>query len=123
MAEGSGTTVQEVNKLLKNFEQTKLMMKQMKNKKMILIAVAVVAVAALMLGVYLATRPETKAGSKTVYELHGSVHRNYCRRCAKFYSGSADRYFESGDADIDENRCGGIPGGTGCAPDDGAECA
>ena len=38
----------------------------MKNKKMILIAVAVVAVAALMLGVYLATRPETKAGSKTV---------------------------------------------------------
>ena len=38
----------------------------MKNKKMILIAVAVVAVAALMLGVFLATRPETKAGSKTV---------------------------------------------------------
>lgn len=25
------------------------------------------------------------AGSKTVYELHGSVHRNYCRRCGKFY--------------------------------------
>ena len=23
------------------------------------------------------------AGSKTVYELHGSVHRNYCRRCRK----------------------------------------
>ena len=38
----------------------------MKNKKIILIAVAVVAVAALMLGVDLATRPETKAGSKTV---------------------------------------------------------
>ena len=32
----------------------------MKNKKMILIAVAVVAVAALMLGVYLATRPKRK---------------------------------------------------------------
>ena len=28
-----------------------------------------------------------KAGSKTVYELHGSVHRNYCRKCRKFYSG------------------------------------
>jgi len=27
-----------------------------------------------------------KAGSKTVYELHGSIHRNYCQRCAKFYS-------------------------------------
>ncbi len=25
------------------------------------------------------------AGSKTVYELHGSVHRNYCMRCGKFY--------------------------------------
>ena len=28
----------------------------------------------------------TLAGSKTVYELHGSVHRNYCRQCRKFYS-------------------------------------
>jgi len=28
-----------------------------------------------------------KAGSKNVDELHGSVHRNYCRRCAQFYSG------------------------------------
>ena len=28
----------------------------------------------------------TLAGSKTVYELHGSVHRNYCRRCGKSYS-------------------------------------
>ena len=26
------------------------------------------------------------AGSKTVYELHGSVHRNYCMDCGKFYS-------------------------------------
>ena len=25
------------------------------------------------------------AGSKVVYELHGSVHRNYCERCRKFY--------------------------------------
>ena len=27
-----------------------------------------------------------KAGSTRVYELHGSVHRNYCMRCHKFYS-------------------------------------
>lgn len=27
-----------------------------------------------------------KAGSKKVYELHGSVHRNYCQRCHEFYS-------------------------------------
>ena len=25
------------------------------------------------------------AGSKTVFELHGSVHRNYCTKCHKFY--------------------------------------
>ena len=27
-----------------------------------------------------------KAGSKRVYELHGSVHRNYCLKCGKSYS-------------------------------------
>lgn len=27
-----------------------------------------------------------KAGSKTVYELHGAVNRNYCTRCGRFYS-------------------------------------
>jgi len=26
-----------------------------------------------------------KAGSKIVYELHGSIHRNYCLSCHKFY--------------------------------------
>lgn len=26
------------------------------------------------------------ACSKTVFELHGSVHRNYCMKCGKFYS-------------------------------------
>lgn len=26
------------------------------------------------------------AGSKRVYELHGSIHRNYCLACGKFYS-------------------------------------
>ena len=25
------------------------------------------------------------AGSKRVYELHGSVHRNYCMKCGRFY--------------------------------------
>ena len=34
IAEGSGTSVQEVNRVLKQFEQTKQMMKQMKNNKM-----------------------------------------------------------------------------------------
>ena len=34
IAKGSGTTVQDVNRVLKQFEQTKLMMKQMKNNKM-----------------------------------------------------------------------------------------
>ena len=34
IAKGSGTSVQEVNSLLKRYEQTKMMMKQMKNNKM-----------------------------------------------------------------------------------------
>jgi NAD-dependent deacetylase len=25
------------------------------------------------------------AGSRAVYELHGSIHRNYCEQCGKFY--------------------------------------
>ena len=33
IADGSGTTIQDVNSLLKQFEQTKEMMKQMKSKK------------------------------------------------------------------------------------------
>ena len=37
------------------------------------------------------------AGSKKVYELHGSVHRNYCMDCGKSYS-----------AEFVKN-CGGIP--------------
>lgn len=28
-----------------------------------------------------------QAGSKRVYELHGSVHRNYCMKCGEFYNG------------------------------------
>ena len=26
------------------------------------------------------------AGSKKVFELHGSIHRNYCQKCGRFYS-------------------------------------
>lgn len=37
------------------------------------------------------------AGSKKVYELHGSVHRNYCQRCGKFY----DAHYVKA--------CGGVP--------------
>ena len=37
------------------------------------------------------------AGSRTVYELHGSVHRNYCRKCGKMY-----------DAQFVKD-CGGVP--------------
>ena len=33
IATGSGTTVQEINQLLKQFEQTKMLMKQLKNGK------------------------------------------------------------------------------------------
>lgn len=29
------------------------------------------------------------AGSKTVYELHGSIHRNYCMKCGAFYGAEA----------------------------------
>ena len=38
----------------------------MKNKKMILIAVALIACVAAMLGIFLATRPETVEGDKTI---------------------------------------------------------
>lgn len=45
-----------------------------------------------------------KAGSKTVYELHGSVLRNYCMDCNKFYD--ADYVFNS--KGIPKCNCGGI---------------
>lgn len=45
-----------------------------------------------------------KAGSKKVYELHGSVLRNYCQRCGKFYSGEYIRDSEG----IPRCSCGGI---------------
>lgn len=45
-----------------------------------------------------------KAGSKTVYELHGSVLRNYCMNCHKFYD--AEYVFNSND--VPKCSCGGI---------------
>lgn len=44
------------------------------------------------------------AGSKTVYELHGSIHRNYCMDCGKFYSAE---YVKKSDG-IPRCECGGI---------------
>ena len=44
------------------------------------------------------------AGSKTVYELHGSVHRNFCRKCGQFY----DAPFIKHSAGIPTCTCGGL---------------
>ena len=46
----------------------------------------------------------TKAGSKTVYELHGSTLRNYCMKCGKFYD--ADYVF--GSEGVPKCSCGGV---------------
>ena len=45
-----------------------------------------------------------KAGSKNVYELHGSVLRNYCMKCYKFYD--AEYVFTS--KGIPKCSCGGM---------------
>ena len=45
-----------------------------------------------------------KAGSKKVYELHGSVLRNYCTRCGKFHSAEFIRDAQG----IPTCECGGI---------------
>lgn len=45
-----------------------------------------------------------KAGSQNVLELHGSVLRNYCTRCGKFYSAE----FIKDSKDIPKCSCGGI---------------
>ena len=45
-----------------------------------------------------------KAGSKNVYELHGSVLRNYCVECRKFYD--ANYIFNSNS--IPRCNCGGV---------------
>lgn len=43
------------------------------------------------------------AGSKNVLELHGSIHRNYCRKCGKFY----DAAYVKGSEGIPKCSCGG----------------
>ena len=45
-----------------------------------------------------------KAGSQRVYELHGSVLRNYCRRCRRFYPAEFIRDSEG----IPTCQCGGM---------------
>ena len=44
-----------------------------------------------------------KAGSKKVYELHGSVLRNYCQRCGKFHSAE----FVKNSDGVPQCACGG----------------
>lgn len=44
------------------------------------------------------------AGSKTVFELHGSVHRNYCTECHKLY----DAHYMKKSNGIPKCTCGGI---------------
>lgn len=44
------------------------------------------------------------AGSKKVYELHGSVLRNYCMKCGKFYSAE---YIKNSNG-IPKCECGGV---------------
>ena len=46
-----------------------------------------------------------KAGSKRVYELHGTVHRNYCTRCHEFYDMD---YILKSDGIPKCKKCGGI---------------
>lgn len=43
------------------------------------------------------------AGSVSVYEIHGSIHRNYCSRCGRFY----DAAYVKNSAGIPKCECGG----------------
>ena len=44
------------------------------------------------------------AGSKNVLELHGSIHRNYCQRCGKFFDAKYVKQSEG----VPKCECGGI---------------
>ena len=44
------------------------------------------------------------AGSKIVYELHGSIHRNYCMKCGKFY----DAKYVKNSEGVPRCSCGGM---------------
>lgn len=45
------------------------------------------------------------AGSKAVFELHGSVHRNYCMKCGKFFG---PEYIKASDGIPKCDSCGGL---------------
>lgn len=45
------------------------------------------------------------AGSKKVYELHGSVHRNYCMKCGKFFG---PEYIRDAEGVPHCDACGGM---------------
>ncbi|MBQ6369895.1 MAG: NAD-dependent protein deacylase [Parasporobacterium sp.] len=45
------------------------------------------------------------AGSKAVYELHGSVHRNYCMKCGKFFG---PEYIKEAEGVPRCDACGGM---------------
>lgn len=46
-----------------------------------------------------------KAGSQVVYELHGTVHRNYCTSCGKLF----DAFYVKNSDDVPEcDSCGGL---------------
>lgn len=44
------------------------------------------------------------AGSKNVYEIHGSIHRNYCQKCGKFY----DAAYVKNSKGVPHCECGGV---------------
>ena len=44
------------------------------------------------------------AGSRVVYELHGSIHRNYCMECGRFY----DAEYVKKTSGIPRCECGGV---------------
>ena len=45
------------------------------------------------------------AGSKNVLELHGSIHRNYCMRCGKFFDAA---YVKNSEGAPKCDACGGL---------------
>ncbi len=49
-----------------------------------------------------------KAGSVKVHELHGSVHRNYCERCGKFYDMGYISNADNCEEDVPHCTCGAV---------------
>ena len=44
------------------------------------------------------------AGSRNVLELHGSIHRNYCQKCGRFYDAAYVKHAEG----VPRCQCGGL---------------